>query len=564
MVAVFGEAIQRLSWIMCAAVVVVALLASGCSQTGNTAKTATAAQTVTQSAPVETDVPDPAVTPESAPAEPTAIPEPTTAPGPTQVSDPDRDNDGVLNETDDFPDDATRSVALVSQFPLVGGINQLDENLPSVQALRQLQAVVLEDQTDLAALESIFAPSFLQTAAAAELVGFLDEARSSSQGTWEVVDVRSVTQWWLWVQLGDPAAPTQPTHLLRVGVDPNTGLINEAAINNWFLGLQTQQYQADRGKQLGDVVNDLATKSQFVGVLVAEVSSTGCRTIAGHNEDVPLGTGSIYKQWVLGAAATEINAGRLEREQVVTFAPGEFMIAGALTTSQFASTFHLTLQQAANLMMNRSDNGATDMVERIVGRQAGWDFVENSGHTEPDLLNPMIGVRDYDHLYSSVSQEQVNEYVGGTEDAQEAFILDVLEPLGPTSRGMYSNSDAREFSWQASPLDICETGATLATSFAPNSPAGMFIDEAYSGEVALFGVRNEWERTWSKGGGIPGSTPGTRVVFTNSYLVQSNSGEAFSVVIMLNSEEGFKLDSVEIEVASLTSRIFEILAAGEA
>jgi len=506
---------------------------------------------------------EPEIEPTTA-AQPTATPEPepTATPEPTPTPNPDFDSDGVLNEDDDFPNDPTRSVALVSAFPLVDGVSQLDEDQPSVKALRAIQAIILAEETDQTQLEAIFDPFFFQSTPIAGFADQLDAIRAQANGSWEVLDVRAVSRWWLWVQVGDPTNERRTTHLVLLGVNPNTNTINEIQFTNWRPGLQTQQYPGDQSKSIEDVVEDLSTKTEFVGVLVADVTADGCTTIAGYNEDVPLATASIYKQWVLGAAATEIEAGRMDPAQTVTFTPGQFMTEGASATSQFNSSFDLTLQQAANLMMNLSDNGATDMVERGIGRAPARDFVATSGHTNPDILNPIIGVRDYLHLFSSVSPSQVSQYLNGTEEDQQAFIVDTLDPLGPAGLGIYGNQNAREYSWQASPIDICETLATLSNRFAPDSAAGQFINEAFSGEAFLFGVRNEWDRVWYKGGGIPGTAPSTSSVLTHATLVQSNDGRAHVIVIMFNADQGFSVDPLEFEAASLMSRIHELLVEG--
>lgn len=542
----------------------VAILATGCggsSEATSNASSASSASAERDSEAVADDslAPEPSATPVPEPSptpEPTVTPEPTTTPVPTPTPNPDVDGDGVLNEEDDFPDDPSRSAALVSQFPVVDGVSQLDESLPSVQAMRQIQAVVLADETNEDALRAVLAPGGVPVAAAVDV---LDQVRVQSGGVWEVIDVRAVTEWWLWIQMGDPVVTSRGTHLLRIGVNPNTGLIDVISVNPWSAGLTAQQYATDRAKTLDEVVADLATKTEFVGVLVADVTADGCTTLAGHNEDVPLNTASVYKQWSLGAAAAEIEAGRLDPAQIVSFVPGEFMVSGSRATGQFESTFELTLQQAANLMMNLSDNGATDVVERTVGRAAAWDFVEASGHSDPDILNPILGIRDYNNLFSSVTPSQVDRYVTGTEEEQQAFLNNVLDPLAPNGLGTNANQNVREYSWRSSPNDICETMATLAFDFAPDSAAGQFIDEAYSGEAFLFGVRNEWDRVWYKGGGIPGTQPETNVVLTHANLVQSNDGRAHAVIVMFNADQGFSNNPLGFEAASLMSRIHELL-----
>lgn len=549
---------------LAASLLVVVMIATACGGASSPDEVGAAVDEVVATAvPAATELPalapDPTATVETSPTpEPTA----TAVPEPTPTPNPDLDGDGVLNDDDDFPNDAERSAMLVSQFPLVDGVNQLPEDEPSVQALRVIQSLVLADESDPAVIDAVMSPDFFGPIGFDRLDATIVDVRSRAAGVWEVVDVRAVTQWWLWVQMGDPANLSKGTQLVQIGIDPNTDLINEMSIQNWAIGLTTQQYPADQVKDLETVFAELSDKTQFVGLLLADVTNDGCSTILGHEENTRLGTASVYKQWVLGAAAAEIEAGRVGRDDPVTFAPGEYMANGSLSTGQFAGVVELTLQQAANLMMNRSDNGATDMVERAIGRQAAWDFVDVSGHTEPDALNPILGVRDYDHMYSSVTQSQVDAYVAGTEQEQQAFVLEVLEPLGATPSFVNGNSDAREFSWQASPVDVCETMATMRARFPANTDAGGFIDQAFGGEAFLFGVRNEWDRVWYKGGGIPGQTAGTNVVYTHATMVESNDGRSHALIAMFNAEQGFALDPLQFEVASLLSRIHQLMAAG--
>jgi len=173
----------------------------------------------------------------------------------------------------------------------------------------------------------------------------------------------------------------------------------------------------------------------------------------------------------------------------------------------------------------------------------------------------MLGVRDYNHLYSSIDPADVDRYLDElSDDEQEQFLVDNVDDLGVDGLRLHGNNDRiREYTWRASPIDICNTMAHLRTAHPAGSDAAALIDEAYSGEAFWFGLRPEWDRVWMKGGSIPGTAPDTLVVSTFASLVESDDHGAYAVIIMFNDSAGIPGSDSAFVVQSLGGRIHQLV-----
>ncbi|NOX31947.1 MAG: serine hydrolase [Actinobacteria bacterium] len=284
---------------------------------------------------------------------------------------------------------------------------------------------------------------------------------------------------------------------MLINTDPNTGQISNFQASPSRLGLGTWQYAKDTALSIDQADVMFGDAVPNASILVADVTSNGCLPIAGHQQTVRRGIASLYKTWILGALATAVESGEILLDQIVTFAPGEYITAGANTTGQFEGVVEMTVQDAANLMMNVIDNGATDVLHELLGAAAVNDFARSSGHTNPDTLTPLLTVSQFAHLFGTVSSAQVDIFTGD--------------------------------------------------------------DEAFGGEVFLFGLRHQWDRIWYKGGGHPGFATGTFLVRSDGWLVENNDGRAFAVIAMYNPDEEISDNPFVFDIQSLYARIHQLL-----
>ncbi len=470
-------------------------------------------------------------------------------------------DDTAVEDSTTTTAEADQEAEIVPIFPVVDGVVQLPAE-PSADALTWLADQVLADATDLAAIETRFAPSFLAAVPAADVAAVIDTTRSSLQGDFVPLDVRVASSWFVWAQMGNPQQP-QSTFLTRLQLDPETGLIDGFQIVPSRSGLGTWIYPEDTSLDLEQAVAGLGATTGAVSAVVAEITEDGCSVMAGVNETERRGIASLFKTWVLGALAAAVESGDIAPDDVVTFTPGQYLSAGSGASGRFVDERELTVQEAANLMMNISDNGATDVLHRLLGQDAIDEFVQGSGHTEPDALTPLLPVNQFAHLYGTLSASEVDTWLAATEEEQRVFLDEVLTPLGTFEQGSTGNPPVDRLNWQASPLDVCETMANMRARFASDSPAGRLIDQSFGGEVFLFGLRNEWDRVWYKGGGHPGLTAGNFAVRTDGWMVESNDGRTFAVVAMYNTEpDEAPEDPTVFVLQSLYARIHQILSNG--
>jgi len=566
-----------------AALLLLALLASSCggasstdtADSGEPEPEADLAETIDEPTAETEPTPEPpaqAAEPVST-ATPVPTPSPTPSPGPDadadgtpDALDDDDDNDGVPDTDDDFPFDPSRREILASQFPLVDGVVQLPD-LPSVEALRWLQDQVLTGGTTVDEVLANFTPNFLSFFQPQQVVDFLATLGDADDGRWIApVDARAVSQWWLWVAMGDPDNLAGGINLVQIEVDPNTGLIDLFGARGANPGLLVWSDPQDQSLSIAEAVEQLGTKGPDVSVVVAEIIGDECSVIAGHNEAIPGAIGSLFKTWVVGAIASEIEAGDISPDDTVTFVPGDYITAGARSTGKFTSEFELTVQQASNLMINISDNGATDVMMDFVGRDATTEWVFASGHADAERFTPMLNASEFFHLWGNVSQGEAAAYLAGDAAFQREFADTRLAPLRAYNQGVQRNFAAHVESWSASPLDACNNFAALRTRFIAGTEAGDFVDEVMGAEALLFGLRNEWDRVWYKGGALPGDSPDSAIARSDALLVESNDGKVYMLVGIYNDADdstvGIPNKPFGSERQSLYARIMQHLVDG--
>jgi hypothetical protein len=91
--------------------------------------------------------------------------------------------------------------------------------------------------------------------------------------------------------------------------------------------------------------------------------------VFAHNEGEPLAVGSAFKLGILAVLNDEIEAGERAWDDVVTLTEADRSLpTGTLQT--WPTGAPLTLHTAASFMISQSDNTATDILLRVVGKEA--------------------------------------------------------------------------------------------------------------------------------------------------------------------------------------------------
>jgi len=423
---------------------------------------------------------------------------------------------------------------------------------------------VLQADLTTEELPERFTQSFLDQVGPAGIVDFVNGFQDllGQPDDLETKDVIIWTETFGRFVVADAAMSEESSFLLTIGLDPVTGLIGTLFYNQFSPSLLSQITDGDVDLSVADAMEVLSTKTTDTAILLAEVTNDGCSSIVDHQQGQAEGIASLHRIWILGALATEIAAGSIGADDVVTLDPSLYVVSSSPFSGSLEEPVDLTVQQAAAYMMGLGDGSVTDMLHELVGPDKVDDFVRASGHTRPELLTPVLNFSELFHLLRNVSPEQAGEYLTLDDESQLAFVESELRPLGAFDGDTSGGGLIDELTWQSTPLDVCATLATLRNQFLPGSDAGDFVHEAFSSNSNVVGLRNAWDRTWYAFGGAGGSSPMTFAVRSDAFLVESQDGRTYVVVGLYDSDADVPRSPFAGELYSLNARIMLHLVEG--
>ncbi len=434
-------------------------------------------------------------------------------------------------------------------IPIVNGRFQLPDS-PAGNRLNWLIGELASNEfTSTAEIQENFTGAF----DTASIQSFINDTLRQLFPDARIIDVVGIAPVQATVVIDSPGGQ-DPFGFLSMGVDfAGQQRINSLSVSDFFGSVQ---FIDDQNLNMNAAANEFqslgAENSLFVGYIN---NQNQCMPVTQRSSSTPRGTGSIFKTWVLGAVASDVADGVLDRNDPIPLDASEFALGGTINSEPVGTIF--TLQEMATLMMVISDNTATDHLHELVGRELVGDIVQQYGVADPDILLPFLSVSEQFHLFFSFPFTQSLAYVTGTEAFQQQFLNTQIVPLGPTvplTQPFFHESLLTEGAWSASPMDICNTLAGLRSTPATNG-AFELVDEAMGFQAAQPGIRNQWDRVWYKGGSL--SSGNGFHVLTHAWLLE-NSGEFPRVVVAMANNPTGNID--QFMVQSLTSRMIENLA----
>ena len=273
--------------------------------------------------------------------------------------------------------------------------------------------------------------------------------------------------------------------------------------------------------QLSSVAPDASfTAAQVTGIVQ-------CRTVYSDSATTPRPLASMFKLFVLGAVAAEVQARRVSWTQpIVIHDDLKSLPSGVLQNDPDGTA--VTVDQAATGMISISDNTAADLLLSLVGRAA----VERQMATwsaNSSLDSPFLSTRGA--LHSQVrplpgagaarpqpSPARRTTYLSDTIDKTP------LPTVGDISRDPH---DIEPREWFASADDICQAFAGLSDlSTKPGLSPLSTVLSVNDGGLGLSSTT--WPTVWFKGGSEPG-------VVTLGYLARDSQGRAFVVTALASN-----------------------------
>lgn len=189
-----------------------------------------------------------------------------------------------------------------------------------------------------------------------------------------------------------------------------------------------------------------------VSLLVREVGSTSA--LAALHADRTLAVGSTFKLAILGELQAQIAAGRRTWTDLATLTPADKSLpSGTLQNAPDGSTY--TLRDLATRMIAESDNTATDVLLRVVGR----------GGVEARLGQPaMPSAREAFALKNPANAALLAAYRASANDvaARRAALARAATAPLPSAAAFADGPLATDVEWFVSTARACDLMAAVA------------------------------------------------------------------------------------------------------
>jgi hypothetical protein len=286
--------------------------------------------------------------------------------------------------------------------------------------------------------------------------------------------------------------------------------------------------------QLSSVAPDVSfTAAQVTG-------ASQCRTVYSDSATTPRPLGSMFKLFVLGAVAKQVQAQRVSWIQPIVIQDDlKSLPSGVLQNDPDGTT--VTVDQAATGMISISDNTAADLLISLVGRAAVERQVD-LWSANSLLDSPFLSTREFFILKYSDFPVLAQHYLSLRPARRTSYLADTIDktPLPTVAEVSRDTRDIDSLEWFASADDICRAFAGL--SGLSTKPGLSPLSTMLSANGGLGLDSTTWPTVWFKGGSEPG-------VLTLGYLARDSQGRTF-VVTALASNPRSPIDGASTLVLS--------------
>jgi hypothetical protein len=284
-------------------------------------------------------------------------------------------------------------------------------------------------------------------------------------------------------------------------------------------------------KNLDDAVAELQKLEGDVSFGVWRLGEAEPAPVITLDPDRPLAIGSAFKLYVLGALVRDTTQGTRKLSDLVTIDAGARSLpSGILQDWPEGAT--VTLDTAANLMISRSDNTATDLLMRTLGRDRVEAMLTPMGMRDPARTRPFLTTAEMFRLKFVDAGKAGIAYAALDETARREFLRARL-PATPLSEdtidaGAFSNpSQIDSIEWFASASDLARAMDWLRRNTEPPQGAGGRLRGALAINPGLSISETQFPWIGFKGGSEPG-------VLNLSFLLRRADGAWFAVVASWN------------------------------
>ncbi|GAB3585170.1 hypothetical protein GCM10027579_18750 [Calidifontibacter terrae] len=261
---------------------------------------------------------------------------------------------------------------------------------------------------------------------------------------------------------------------------------------------------------------------------------------------------SVVKVYVLLAVLDQIHRGALRWDTRLTTRRAD-LAGGSGSLAGRGAGASISVQEAARLMFQISDNTATSLLVRTVGQDTLRSVVRSSGHSRPSVLDPFLTIRQDLWLQWSTDAKAViarSSWAGASPARRAALVApadtaalpDLSRSTNIWRKGLGYGGSAEDvaLAWTAIAVQSGKPGmAPLSTILAVPSPG--------------FTAPAGWRTTWFKSGSLSG-------VANGSWL--GNGPHGREVVVVLSASDGGPSVTAVRRLASSAAATLDSYAAG--
>ncbi|HEY5683911.1 MAG TPA: serine hydrolase [Acidimicrobiia bacterium] len=269
---------------------------------------------------------------------------------------------------------------------------------------------------------------------------------------------------------------------------------------------------------------DLLDLVGVFGGMAAEITDGSCSPIASVRADEPIPLGSVFKLYVLGALALQVDAGAVSwDDELVITDEAKSIPTGVLQDRDSGST--VSVRRAAELMISISDNTAADLIARRLGRTLIEESLADLGVSDPSRNTPFLTTLEFAVLKLFVDDAARLAFIEGDVDTRREMLVRLGDVrVGQLDVGGFVDPvEPHAIEWFATPNELCSLAVALTD--LSRRPGLEPIDAILGVNPGIPDDDGRWSSIWFKGGSEPGllavwwtveASDGRRFVLTGS------------------------------------------------
>jgi beta-lactamase class A len=260
---------------------------------------------------------------------------------------------------------------------------------------------------------------------------------------------------------------------------------------------------------------------------IAKVNDGKCERLAGTNTTQSLPIASIFKLYVLDAVADAVRAGTMSWDEQLTITSKVKAVEFA-GLEEFPLGAKVSVREAAQQMISKSYNTATDLLIDRVGIAAVERALVTAGHHDPQSMTPLPTMYE---LFSigwgepDLRQQWKDAVATGSPQARARLLERVsAAPYQPDLQRSHTPASTYGVEWYGTAEDICRVHTAVQMGAVG---AAAPIRDIMSATRGIDLDPQQWPYVGAKGGNLPGD-----LIF--SWYAVDRGGQAWVISFQVN------------------------------